>query len=378
MTTTNQPKHQTGAEQKQRFVDTDSGLQDLCDQLAETHWVTVDTEFIRESTYFPQLCLVQIATPDTIWLVDPLSISLSPLWQELNRTDSPLVFHAAEQDLELIYQASGNLPKILRDSQIAAAFLGLGGQIGYANLVQRLLDIELDKSQSRTNWAQRPLTPEQQQYAADDVRFLRVLYPRLREQLADKNRLTWFDEECAQLSDPQRFQPQTTGLWRKVRGQQNLRPAQRAVLDAITTWRERWARKLNLPRRWILGDEQALELAASRQFRPNLLNLERARYHLSDEQVAELRANFDRAKQLPPENHPQWHAFRRPDPETSALLSRMQALVQERSQELEITPSLLATTVDMLRLIQAPDTPNKLFTGWRHDVIGLPLKSLLD
>lgn len=361
-----------------RFIDSPSALQDVCGQLIASNWATIDTEFMRESTYFPQLCLVQIAVSDAIWLIDPLAMSLAPLWHELNRTAAPLVFHSAEQDLELIYLNSGALPRTLRDSQIAAAFLGLGGQIGYANLVQRLLNVELDKSQSRTNWAQRPLTAEQQHYAADDVRFLRRLYPFLRERLVAKNRLAWFDEECTSLSDPLRFQPQMTGLWRKVRGQQTLRGAQRAVLDAIATWREKWARQLNLPRRWVLSDEQALELAVSRQFRPNLLNHRNARHPLSDEQVDELRAMIDHAKQLPPEAFPQWQAFQRPDPGTSATLNRMQALVQERSEQMAISPALLATTDDMLRLIRAPDAPNKLTTGWRSEVIGLPLKSLLD
>jgi ribonuclease D len=364
--------------QQPRFIESSSALQDICGLFADSSWAMIDTEFMRESTYFPQLCLVQIAVPDAIWLIDPLTVPLAPLWFELNRTDSPLVFHAAEQDLELIYLGSGALPHTLRDSQIAAAFLGLGDQIGYANLVLRLLHIELDKSQSRTNWAQRPLSEAQRQYAADDVRFLRTLYPILREQLAAKNRLEWFDEECAALSVPQRFQPQVTGLWRKVRGQQTLRAAQRAVLEAITTWRETWARELNLPRRWVLSDEQALELAGSRQFRPALLNHSNARHHLTDEQKDELRATIDRAKQLPPEAYPQWQAFQRPDPATNAMLNRMQTWVQERSKQMEISPSLLATTDDLLRLIRTPDAPTKLTTGWRNDVIGLPLKSLLD
>lgn len=333
---------------------------------------------MRESTYFPQLCLIQIATPDAIWLIDALAMPSASLWDELNRTPSPLVFHAAEQDLELIYLDSGALPQTIRDSQIAAAFLGFGEQIGYANLVHRLLNVELDKSQSRTNWAQRPLTAEQQHYAADDVRFLRAMYPLLREQLADKHRLAWFDEECAALSDAQRFKPQMNGLWRKVRGQQTLRAAQRAKLDAIAIWRETLARALNLPRRWVLSDEQAIELAGSRQFRPDLLNPKNGRHHLSDEQVDALHAAIDRARQLPPEAFPQWEAFQRPDAKTSATLNRMQALVQERSKHMEISASLLATTGDMLHLIRAPEAPNKLTTGWRCEVIGLPLKSLLD
>ena len=368
----------SGRAQQPRFIQSASALQEVCGQFVESNWATIDTEFMRESTYFPQLCLVQIAVPDAIWLIDPLAVPLAPLWQELNRTPAPLVFHAAEQDLELIYLDSGALPHILRDSQIAASFLGFGEQIGYANLVHRLLNVELDKSQSRTNWAQRPLSPEQQHYAADDVRFLRMLYPLLRERLAAKDRLAWFDEECVALSDPQRFQPRMDGLWRKVRGQQTLRAAQRAVLDAITTWREEWARQLNLPRRWVLSDEQALELAGSRQFRSNLLNPKTSRFHLNDEQVEELRATIDRAKQLPPEAYPQWQAFQRPDARTNATLSRMQAVVQERGKQMEISPSLLATTDDMLRLIRKPDGINKLTTGWRSDVIGLSLKSLLD
>lgn len=360
------------------IVCTDDELLQVSSQLAIAPWATLDTEFMRESTYFPQLCLVQIATPDALWLLDPLVVDLAPLWETLNTTSAPIVLHSAEQDLELIYLASGRLPPTLRDSQIAAAFLGLGDQIGYGNLVQRLLDFALDKSQSRTNWAQRPLTDAQRQYAADDVRYLAQIYPELRQRLADTHRLTWFDEECAMLSNPQRFEPQTTGLWRRVRGQQQLRAPQRVILDAIATWREHWARQLDLPRRWVLSDEQALELANSRGFRADLLHgTQNFRHRLTTEQISDLRATMDRARQLPVEDGPQWRTFNRLDPDTATLLALLQSKVHSLSQELGISAALLATADDILQLMRAPDAPCKLNQGWRNAVVGLPLKSLL-
>ncbi|HQS03631.1 MAG: ribonuclease D [Halothiobacillus sp. 24-54-40] len=361
------------------MVRTADALNQACAALASAPTATLDTEFMRESTYFPQLCLVQIATPEALWLFDPLAVDLAPLWAILNARTAPLILHAAEQDLELIYLAAHALPPILRDSQIAAAFLGLGDQMGYGNLVQHLLGITLDKSQSRTNWADRPLSEAQRHYAADDVHYLALIYPELCQRLADCGRLAWFEEDCAVLSNTQRFEPQTSGLWRRVRGQQLLRSSQRRVLQAIALWREQWARQLDLPRRWVLSDEQALELANSRGFRAEILNSHHnARHKLNPNQIQDLRAAVDRARQLPIDDSPEWRSPSRLNPDTAALIALMQTKVHAISRELEISAPLLATADDLQKLIAAPDAPTcKLNQGWRSQVIAAPLKALL-
>jgi ribonuclease D len=360
------------------IITTQEALLQACAALACAPTASLDTEFMRESTYFPQLCLVQIATADALWLFDPLAVELNPLWATLNARTAPLVLHSAEQDLELMYLATHTLPPTLRDSQIAAAFLGMGDQIGYGNLVQQITGITLDKSQSRTNWADRPLTAAQCQYAADDVRYLAQIYPELCQRLADSGRLAWFEEDCAALSNPQRFEPQTSGLWQRVRGQQLLRSSQRRVLQAIALWREQWARRLDVPRRWVLSDEQALELANSRGFRADILNSsQNTRHRLTPDQIHDLRAAVDRARQLPADDSPEWRSKSRLDPATTALLALMHTKVQAIGRALEISPALLATTDDLLTLITAPEAPCKLNQGWRSFIVGAPLKALL-
>ena len=359
-------------------VMTEPALLHACTELASAPIASLDTEFMRESTYFPQLCLVQIATAESLWLFDPLALDLSPLFATLNARVTPLVLHSAEQDLELMYLATRALPPTLRDSQIAAAFLGFGDQMGYGNLVQQLTGITLDKSQSRTNWANRPLSEDQRQYAADDVRYLAQIYPELCQRLADCGRLAWFEADCAALSNPQRFEPPSDGLWRRVRGQQHLRPAHRRILQAIALWREQLARALDLPRRWVLSDEQALELATSRGFRGDILQGGHAASHkLTADDSQALRAEIDRARQAPVDDSPEWRSKSRPDPDTAALLTLMQTKVHAIAHALKISPSLLATTDDLIALITAPDAPCKLNQGWRHEIIGAPLKALL-
>ncbi len=346
-------------------------------ELIGAPFIALDTEFRREDTYFPELCLVQLATPNGLWLVDPLALDLAPLWAALNHSPTPLVLHAAQQDLELIALSSGALPSVLRDTQIAAALLGLGDQIGYAQLVSARLNIPLDKSQSRTDWTHRPLSTAQRQYAADDVRHLCALYPGLLDPLRDKGRLAWFDAECADLGDTRRFVPRTTGLWRKVSGQQALRPPERAVLEAITHWRETQAIARNTPRRWILSDDTALKLAANPQ--PSARDIIAGRHGVpqpSETERQTLLAAMADARQTPPECWPRTGAARL-SPAEQSRLHRWQNRLSALSLETGISPALLATTDDLVQLLQHPEKANRLTHGWRAPLIGEALQSLL-
>src|SRR5690554_3207263 len=182
------------------FVDSAAALSALCAQLADSEWLAVDTEFHREKTYYPQLCLIQIANDALIACIDPLAIDdLSPLLDLFYRPDLTLVFHAARQDLELFHMLRQSLPKRIFDTQLAATVLGYGDQVGYGNLVKQCLNVDLDKAHSRADWRQRPLSAEQIDYAADDVRYLRALYHRLRDELIKTGRLDWLREDFAAL-----------------------------------------------------------------------------------------------------------------------------------------------------------------------------------
>lgn len=361
------------------ITDTDA-LGPVLSALHTAPFIAMDTEFLRESTYYPQLCLIQIATPDALWLIDPLAnhLELTTLWQALNDATQPIVFHAAEQDLELMHLASGVLPRQIHDTQIAAALLGLGEQMGYARLVQQLMGEDLDKSQSRTDWSSRPLSPAQCQYAADDVRFLRLIYPDLRSRLAQMGRGDWFDQECAGLNSPERFQPNDDRQWRRVRGQQRLNGGELALLQAIASWREQTARDQDLPRRWVLSDDLALELAVTPPKSAQTMQANRLwPKQRTMTEAEDLFERMERARQMPTEQWPQAGRYSKPDPETASLLVLLQEIVQQISQTETIAPSLLATTDDLLALIRHPDRPHRLTTGWRDEVIGARLKSLL-
>ncbi|MGV6808661.1 MAG: ribonuclease D [bacterium] len=254
------------------------------EQLA--NWLALDTEFIREKTYFPKLCLIQIAYPNnispnnisnistenttnhhheqtmTLACIDPLAIQDLRAFQDLLTDESiTKVFHAAYQDQEILFQRFACVPKPIFDTQPAAAILGLGDQMGYARLVEALLNIQLEKSQSRTDWARRPLSDKQLAYALDDVRYLSQIFPLIQQHLIEKNRLSWLDNDFQQLSNAQTYLPDPEQAWKKIRGTQHLKGVQLAILQKMGCWRENEAINKNRPRRWILGDEVLVDIA---------------------------------------------------------------------------------------------------------------------
>jgi len=354
-------------------------LPELIAALQASPFVTLDTEFMRETTYWPQLCLIQLATPGTIWLIDPLAdIDLSTFWQALTTADCPVILHAAEQDLELIHLACGRLPRQLFDTQIAATLLGQGEQAGYANLVERLLGEHLDKSQSRTDWCRRPLSAKQRDYAADDVRHLYRLYPLMRDQLQQRGRLDWLDADFRALSDPSRFEINDERLWLRVRGQQRLRGNALAVLQSLTIWREERARQLNRPRRWVLADDLLVDLA--RNPPTNARELAERRgwpKGMSESDREAILTRMNDAREMPSQDWPQRPEIRRASAREEGILAVLQTATRLIAQEQEIATSLLATTDDLLRFLRQPDDPGSLTQGWRSHIIGEPLRAVL-
>ncbi|NOQ94949.1 MAG: ribonuclease D, partial [Methylophaga sp.] len=245
-----------------QYIDTEVELISFCQTIADATWMTVDTEFLREKTYSPQLCLIQVATDEHIACIDPLAIpDLTPILDLIYNPDITVVFHAARQDLELLYMIRGNLPTNVFDTQIAATVLGYGDQIGYGNLVKQCINVDLDKAHSRTDWTKRPLDPAQIEYAADDVRYLRDVYKLLTKQLTDKNRTHWLDEDFAILTSTDTYKSDPDNIWRKVKGFGRLKGLQLAILQRLAAWREQRAIKSNRPRRWIVKDDILLDLA---------------------------------------------------------------------------------------------------------------------
>ena len=361
------------------YIDTTADLEALCARLRDHTWLTLDTEFIREKTYRARLCLVQVASEDDVACIDTLAIDdLGPLLELLLDPTIIKVLHAARQDLEIFHDlADGRVPAPVFDTQLAATLAGFGDQIGYAELVRRLLGVDLDKSQARTDWSARPLDPEQLSYAADDVRHLREVYARLHARLESAGRLSWLEEDFATLVDPATYRSDPEAAWRKVRGANQLRGKQLPVLRALAAWREREAAAADRPRRWIMDDAALLALARSAPSRREQLAKVRGlgegliRRHGSDllELIRDARTT-DTGGEAPPT---------RPRPLTAAEeagVDALMALVRLQAYTHEVSPATLATRRDLEALVRGePDLP--LLTGWRRGLVGDLLRSFL-
>jgi ribonuclease D len=220
------------------YVDTPAALDSLCAQLADASWFALDTEFLREKTYYPKLCLLQIATPDVVACVDPLALDdLAPLLALLADRNITKVLHSARQDMEIFYHLTGSPHAPVFDTQIAAPLLGLADQIGYANLVKEMLGVTLDKLHTRADWSLRPLGEEQLRYAADDVIYLAALYQPLLERLQSHGRLEWLDEDFRQLASPELYAINPENAWLKVKGGNRLKGASLSILQALANFR---------------------------------------------------------------------------------------------------------------------------------------------
>ncbi len=358
------------------LIDTAAHLQTALDALSASPWLTVDTEFVREETYWPQLCLIQVGDGRSEWAFDAVRLpDLGPLLALLQNPAVPKVFHAASQDLEIFVRLSGRAPTPFFDTQLAASLLGLGDQLGYAGLVEKRLGLKLDKSLSRTDWSRRPLSAAELAYAEDDVRHLAAMYPALREALAERGRLGWLEEDCARLSQAERYQVQPESAWERLKGIGRLPAPAQHVAAALAAWRERLAESRNRPRKWILADD-ALYRIAERQ--PNSLEQLAALQMLPPKTVerqgpallqvvAESRGSGEPPLSLDGEL----------DERQKARIQRLAQRNREIATELGIPPSLLAPRADLEALAldrEAADVP--LLQGWRRQVAGDALLAL--
>jgi ribonuclease D len=242
-------------------ITTTEGLKGLCHDLAREPFVTVDTEFMREQTFWPVLCLIQIAGRDRQAIIDPLAetINLKPFFDLLANRRVAKVFHAARQDLEIVWLKAKLIPQPLFDTQIAAMVCGFGDQVGYEALARKIAKIQIDKSSRFTDWSRRPLLNKQLAYALSDVTHLRVIYERLRDLLDRSGREKWLDEEMAVLTSPATYETHPEEAWRRVKFRPRSR-RQLAVLMAVSAWREREAQERNVPRSRVLKDDAIAEI----------------------------------------------------------------------------------------------------------------------
>lgn len=360
-----------------RYIDTPTGLAELCSLLRDKPWIAVDTEFMRERTYYPELCLVQVATDEVAACVDPLALpSLEPLLKVLLDEHTVKVLHAARQDLEIFYHLTGRVPQPVFDTQVAARFLGLPDQAGYAAVVQSLLGITLDKSHARTDWARRPLSAAALDYAADDVRHLRTLYHRILEQLAERGRGAWVEPELKALVDEKLYKPDPERVWSRIRGIQRLKPKSLAVFKSLAAWRERTAIAENRPRQWIVKDESLMDLA--RQQPTDLESLAAVRGigdALARRHGAELLSLLKADGEPSREDRPKPQAGLKPEQE--ALVDALYGLLRLRAAGNDVSVASLATRGDLEQLVRGErDLP--LLKGWRLEMAGKELLEFLE
>lgn len=354
------------------WIETEAGLKALCEQLRDCAWLALDTEFMRERTYYPQLCLVQIATPDIVACVDVLAIkSLEPLFGLLKDPNIVKVMHSARQDLEMFFHLNGQVPAPIFDTQLAASFAGLPDQAGYATVVQALLGVTLEKSHTRADWSRRPLDDAVLQYAADDVRYLRTIYLRLKQTLENQGRLKWLEAENAVLTDPATYRPDPDTAWQRLHGLQRLNARQFAVAKALAAWREQQAMKTNLPRQWIFKDDVLTDLARQRPTSNAALGSIRGiqdgliRKH-GDALITLLAAaqGVDKPAKAP----------ERLSVQDEVLVDALMAVVRIKGDEAGVSPAQLATRRDLEQLVRGQQDVEVL-KGWRLETVG---KALMD
>ena len=371
---------------KPELIESSSHMDDLLARLSSEKLIAVDTEFFRETTYYPKLALVQIATDSIIACIDPLAFDAKPALKKLLLDNSiTKIFHSCSQDLEVLFYYLGKAPVSIYDTQIANALLTEHHQVGYASLVENELGTKLDKSQTRTNWLQRPLTKKQIQYAGDDVLYLYQLHHILDKKLQQLGRKTWFDEDSsALLTENNSFQIAIDKLWRRVKGATKLNRNKLAIVQLIAQWREQLAQKTNKTRRRVLADDIIIQLALDppeniSTLRPLIDN----KYKLNHNEQQQLLKTIEAALQAPAETWPDNH-FNALDNQQKVLLKDLQKIVNKKAAELEISGAILSSRKELENLIlfhtNKHETQHQsqlgslaIVKGWRFQCIGQQL-----
>ncbi|HEX6260649.1 MAG TPA: ribonuclease D [Woeseiaceae bacterium] len=337
--------------------------------------IGVDTEFMRETTYFPQLCLVQIATGEKIFCADPLGeLDLADFWRAL--VQPSWVVHSGRQDVEVLFLASGLMPDRIFDTQIAAALLGYAPQLGYGALVAQLFNVELAKRHTRADWSRRPLAKEFLRYAAEDVEYLLPAYDLLSARLSREGRLHWAEEDARDLLDRSLYAPDPDAAVLRMKGARYLRGRARRAAERLAAWREREALRLDRPRQWILKDAVLLALAvAGPAGEAALARIEDLPPKVLRRSGSELLAILANAKGDPPS--PEDYQPPPPRDETEKkLLKPMLALVADTARELDIQPEVIASRKDLTAALHG-ERKLRVFRGWRRGLVGDKLLELL-
>ncbi len=354
-------------------ITTTDDLAALCRRLGDADYVAVDTEFMRERTFWPRLCLAQVAGPADAVAIDPLAegIDLAPLHELMSDTRVLKVFHAARQDVEVLHHLSGQVPAPLFDTQIAAMVCGLGDSVSYESLAAKFAKVRIDKSLRFTDWSRRPLTKRQLHYAIDDVRHLRVIYERLAQRLENTGRGGWVAEEMAALTDLPQYEQRPEDAWRRIKSR-NTDPRFLAIVREIAAWREQRAQARDLPRNWVVRDEALLEIAAHVPQSVDELTRTRGLSRGIAEGSAgrQILAAVEHGRTLHEAECPRVEK-RQPVPRGAGpVADLLRVLLKMKCEEHDVAQRLVASAADLDRIAgeDAPDVA--ALRGWRREIFG--------
>jgi ribonuclease D len=364
-----------------RIVDSTGDLETLTAELASAPYIALDTEFMRDQTYWPKLCLIQVAAPGIEAIIDPMAegINLSSFHALLTDTKIVKVLHAARQDIEIFFHQAGAIPNPLFDSQVAAMVCGFGEAASYETLARKLAHVEIDKSARFTDWSRRPLSGRQLEYALADVTHLRTIYEALSKDLARSHRTSWVEEEIAALKDPNLYRLEPKDAWKRLKARTTSKRFL-AILAAVAAWREREAQTRDVPRNRVLKDEAILEIAAHPP--EDAATLEHIRavpkgFGSSRQGKGLLEAITHGRTAPPPEGIEPERPRRKRDPSQSAI-DLLKTLLRLRAEEARVAPRLIANADDIEKLAAFEDDDVAALHGWREEVFGKDARALRD
>ncbi|MBO6781982.1 MAG: ribonuclease D [Alphaproteobacteria bacterium] len=355
-------------------VITDTGaLTAFCERLRDADYITVDTEFMRESTFWPKLCLVQVAGPDDEAIIDPLAdgIDLSPLYDLIADEGVLKVMHAASQDIEIFHHEAGITPQPLFDTQVAAMVAGFGDQVGYEGLIAKLTKTRLDKGSRFTDWSARPLSKSQLEYAMADVTHLRPAYEKLRARIEENGRIAWVEQEMIDLAAPEKYEVVPEEAWRRLKPKRN-QPRFLAVLQAVAAWRDREAMTRDLPRNRVVRDEVINQIAARPPDSPKALSRVRGipKGFVDGKLGKGLMDAIEAGRNLPEDQAPELPPLPDLPPGVGPLMDLLKVLLKYKCDRHQVAQKLVATVAELEAIAADDDADVPALKGWRRELFG--------
>lgn len=363
-----------------RYVDSQKALDELLEELKGSTVLAIDTEFLREKTYYAKLCLIQVNNGYVQAIIDPLRVkNLKPLQSILTDENCVKVFHSGSQDVDILFHEVGVIPTPLFDTQMAAALMGFPLQVGYGPLVHAMCGVKLAKADSYTDWSRRPLTTNQLKYALDDVVYLPTMYQEMHDKLVKQGRLSWLDEDFAHLADPNRYENDPREMWHKVKRVSSLNRPQLAIAREVAAWREKEAMRRNMPRKWVLPDEALVDICRKApKTIDRLLEVRGLSSKLNVKAARQVLEAVKAGKACPQEDYPMLGKHPSGEPEISGAVDLLATVVDVRAKENGVAVPVLASRDELSRLARGHRSDCGVLKGWRYEMVGRELLEVLD